>query len=122
MIDLLSIEILKPRWTALIAKLSETFGEELDLQGIIFLIGVQELGKGKKDFSKDEKQDLMHIATCKLLSMHGFYELEKIDSEGWPHYKMISKPPKMQLKEQDMLLKQCIIEYFKLRGILDSQS
>ena len=119
--ELLPVETIKPLWMALTAKLSETFGEAPDLQSIIFLIGVQEFGKGRKDFSKDEKQDLMHIATCKLLSQHGYYELEKTDDDGWPHYRRISQLPKMPLKDQDLLLKQCIIEYFKSKGIFEFQ-
>lgn len=115
--EIINIDALKLEWNRLLGKLTESFGEDLDLQGVLFLIGVQEFGKGKKTFSKDEKQDLMHIATCKLLSMHGYYELEKIDEEGWPHYKLLKKLPPMTLKDQDILLRQCIIEYFKNSGV-----
>ena len=115
--ETINIEELKQTWSRLLARLSDTFGEEPDLQGIIFLIGVQELGKGKRNFSKDEKQDLMHIATCRLLSIHGFYELENTDSDGWQHWKLVRKLPPMSLKEQDILLKQSVIEYFKRNGV-----
>jgi hypothetical protein len=83
-----------------------------DLNAILFLIGVQELGKGKKNFSKQEKQDLMHIATCKVLSLSGFYELEGLDQEGWPHWKKVKPLPKFDLLEQENFLKAHIIEYF----------
>jgi hypothetical protein len=86
---------------------------EPDLQGIIFLIGVQELGQGNRKFTKDEKQDLMHIATCKLLSSYGYYKLEGADDEGWPHWKLVEKLPVLSLKEQDMLLKKAVVNYFK---------
>ena len=39
-----------------------------DLNSILFLIGIQELGRVQTRFSKEEKQDLMHIAVCRLLS------------------------------------------------------
>jgi len=115
--DLKNIEELKAKWSRLSVHLTEMFGEDLDLQGIIFLIGVQELGKGKKHYSKDEKEDLMHIATCRLLSSYGYYELEGLDHEGWPHYKLVKKFPPLTLKEQDILLKQSVIDYFINNGV-----
>ncbi len=111
------VEQLRKRWQDLLRQLSNNLGEEPDLQGIIFLIGVQELGKGYRKFSKEEKQDLMHIATCKLLSFAGYYQAEKTDDEGWPHFKKIKELPRMSLKEQDILLKQMAIQYFEERGI-----
>jgi len=111
-----NIALLKSKWHELLRQLGDTFGEEPDLQGIIFLIGVQELGKGARKFSKDEKQDLMHIATCKLLSFDGYYELEKRDEQGWPHWKKIKQVPQLSLKEQDIALKENIIKYFENLG------
>ncbi|MEO5570890.1 MAG: hypothetical protein ABIT08_15920 [Bacteroidia bacterium] len=115
--DIKNIEELKSEWNRLTEQLSDLFGQDLDLQGIIFLIGVQELGRGKKKYSKDEKEDLMHIATCRLLSTYGYYELEGLDGEGWPHYKLQKKFPPLTLKEQDIMLKQCVIDYFKNSGV-----
>jgi hypothetical protein len=117
--DLKNIEELKSQWSRLTEQLSDSFGEDLDLQGIIFLIGVQELGKGKKKYSKDEKEDLMHIATCRLLSNYGYYELDGADEEGWPHYTLVKKLPALSLKEQDILLKQSVIDYFKNCGVFE---
>ena len=64
-------------------------------------------------YSKDEKQDLMHIAVCRLMSQFGYYELEGLDQDGWPHWKLVKKLPPLTLKEQDLLLKQAVIEYLK---------
>lgn len=110
-------EILKADWNKLVEKLNTQFDSELDLQGIIFLIGVQELGRGAQKFSKDEKQDLMHIATCRLLSLYGFYELRGLDQQGWPVWELAKKMPPLTLKEQDILLKNCVIQYFRDEGI-----
>jgi hypothetical protein len=110
------VALLKKRWHKLLRQLSSLLGEEPDLQGIIFLIGVQELGKGYKKFEKHEKQDLMHIATCKLLSYDGYYGLESIDEDGWPHYKLIKELPRFSLKEQDLILKNAITKYFEASG------
>lgn len=111
--DIIEIQNLKEEWEKLINRLNKQFDAELDLQGILFLIGVQELGEGRKKFSKDQKQDLMHIATCRVLSIYDFYELEGLDEEGWPHWKLKKKFPPLSLKEQDILLKQSVIEYFR---------
>ena len=83
-------EQLKQRWENVVNILSEKFsgGEDLDLEGIIYLIGVQELGKIHATFKKDEKVNLMHIAICRLLEPYGYYEFEFFDEEGWPHYKV----------------------------------
>jgi hypothetical protein len=117
--DVKNIEELKSQWSRLTEQLSNSFGEDLDLQGIIFLIGVQELGSGKKKYSKDEKEDLMHIATCRLLSNYGYYELDGVDEDGWPHYNLVKKLPPLTLKEQDILLKQSVIDYFKNSGVFE---
>lgn len=84
-----------------------------DLNGVLFLIGVQELGRGKKVFSKEEKQDLMHIGICKVLSYSGYYSLEGLDQDGWPHWKLIKKLPHFDMLEQEKLLKMHVLEYFE---------
>lgn len=100
-------------WQSLLDKLEELIGRRpKDLNAVLFLIGVQELGKGSIPFSKEEKQDLMHIAICKVLSYSGFYELEGLDEQGWPHWKLVNKPPNFGLIEQEKLLKIHVLEYF----------
>jgi len=103
---------LKSKWEALTHSLADQFGEAPDLQALIFLIGVQELGKGPAKFSKDEKQDLMHIATCRLLSQYDYYELTGTDEDGWPHWELVKPLPSLSLKEQDILLKSAVLKYF----------
>jgi len=101
-------------WQELLNELEKNFGKRpKDLNAVLFIIGVQELGKGAKNFSKEEKQDLMHIAICKVLSLAGYYELEGIDDSGWPHWKLIKKLPHFDLLEQEKLLKMLVIEYFE---------
>jgi len=111
--DLKSLEELKGDWGNLLDEVERQFKMEPDLQAVLFLIGVQELGKGFRTFNKQEKQDLMHIATCRLLSDYGYYELLGIDDDGWPHWMNIKNLPKLSLKNQDILLKQSAINYFK---------
>ena len=59
---------LQQRWWSLEAKLVERFGKKPDLETVLFLIGVQEFGDIKEKFTKEQKQDLMHVAVCSLLS------------------------------------------------------
>ena len=101
-------------WQELLNELEKNFGKKpKDLNSVLFIIGVQELGKGARNFSKEEKQDLMHIAICKVLSLAGYYELEGIDDSGWPHWKLVKKLPHFDLLEQEKLLKMLVIEYFE---------
>jgi hypothetical protein len=101
-------------WASLIKNIEATIGKKpKDLNAVIFLIGVQELGKGSRNFSKEEKQDLMHIGICKVLSLSGYYELEGLDEDGWPHWRMLKKLPHFDLLEQERLLKMHVIEYFE---------
>jgi len=102
------------KWKALQIKISEEFDSDTpDLKVILFLIGVQELGKGGVKFSKRQKEELMHIATCRLLSEMGFYELEGLDQDGWPHWKLVKQLPPYTTLEQEMLMKSLIVGYFE---------
>ena len=105
---------LERQWVKLMSVLDEKINKRpKDLNAVLFLIGVQELGRGVNSFSKEEKQDLMHIAICKVLSYAGFYDLEGIDEDGWPHWKLKRELPHFDLLEQEKLLKMHIIEYFE---------
>ena len=84
-----------------------------DLNGILFLIGIQELGRWNEKFTKEEKQDLMHVAVCELLSKDGYFEFEGRDADGWPHYKELRPIGIDGVKNQERLLKIKAIEYFK---------
>ncbi len=105
---------LEKHWYALLREIERMLGQvPKDMNGVLFLIGVQELGKGHQLFTKEEKQDLMHIAICKVLSYSGYYTLEGLDSEGWPHWKLIKQLPRFDLLEQEKLLKMHVLEYFE---------
>ena len=109
-----SMESFEDRWKNVETTLEERFGKIPDMEGILFLIGVNELGRmpERRKFTKEQKQDLMHIAVCKLLSLEGYYEYVGIDEEGWPHYQELEAVPVAGLEGQEMLLKECIIKYF----------
>jgi len=83
-----------------------------DLNAVLFLVGIQELGRWKTDFSKEEKQDLMHIAVCRLFSYEGYYEFKGRDEDGWPHYEKARTLPVIDLGGQEQVLKRLLIRYF----------
>ena len=111
---------LKDRWEELIKKLSARFsdGDPMDVDGIIYLIGIQELGQYHRTYKKEEKVNLMHIAICKLLEPYGYYEFEFFDEEGWPHYIIKESLPPLKAGEQSVLMKEAIVNYFVERAFI----
>ena len=107
---------LQSRWWGLEAKLLERFGKKPDMEAILFLIGIQEFGDIRDKFTKEQKQDLMHVAVCSLFAQSGYYELEKVDEEGWPHFKQVKSLPVMSLIEQENFLKDHVLLYFERAG------
>ncbi len=107
-------EQLKERWSLVVEKLSGQFaeGDTLDLDAIIYLIGIQELGQLDRKFKKDHKLDLMHIAICRLLEPYGYYEFDYFDDDGWPHYTVKETLPNLKAGEQSVLMKEAIVNYF----------
>lgn len=112
-------KVLSPneKWLKIEEFFSEKFtdGEKPDLDTILFLIGVQELGKGKKRFKKDEKLNLLHIAVCRVLEPFGYYRFDGLDKDGWPHFELLEPLPDLKSNEQTLLMKQAVIQYFEER-------
>lgn len=93
-------------------QLESKFGEGMDMQAILFLVGVNELGIGYKEFSKAEKTDLLHVAICTLLEPYGYYEFEGRDEEQWPHFRLVKEIPNINDREQQHLMKEALTAYF----------
>ncbi len=100
------------RFQKLKTHLELTFGEGMDVQAMLFLIGVNELGIGHKTFSKQEKTELLHIAICTLLEPYGYYEFEQRDDDNWPHFNLIKELPSLNHSEQQHLIKEAMLDYF----------
>ncbi len=107
-----SEEDLQVRWLKLRIKLKERFNIKPDMNGVLLLIGVQELGQGPQEFSKEQKQDLMHIAVCTILSASGYYILDGKDEEGWPHFTQLKALPELDTFAQEDFLKDHVLLYF----------
>tara|TARA_B110000014_G_scaffold254812_1_gene235858 strand:- start:414 stop:737 length:324 start_codon:yes stop_codon:yes gene_type:complete len=105
------MDSLEKKWEDLTDKLEDQFGEEMTLKGILYLIGVQELNFGIKQFEREEKIDVLHVAICKILCSFGYYKFESIDNDGWPHYTELKALKSLSEKEQENLIKKAILEY-----------
>jgi hypothetical protein len=103
---------LQARWWKLEEKLIERFGKKPDMESILFLIGIQEVGGVGHSFTKEQKQDLMHVAVCSILIHGGYYELEGWDEDGWPHFKQIKELPPMEFMQQENFMKDHVLFYF----------
>src|SRR5690606_31085983 len=98
--------LINRKWAELQTDTARRFEmEKPDIKVMLFLIGVQELGKGPMKFNKRQKEELMHIATSRLSSVKSFYELVELDTDGWPHWRLARPIPHYTLLEQEMIIK-----------------
>ncbi|MDW3645661.1 MAG: hypothetical protein R8P61_01195 [Bacteroidia bacterium] len=99
------------RWALFEEQVQEHFGKQMNLESILFFIGVRELGERPRPFTKEEKVDLMHIAICRLLSQSGYYKLSHLDQDGWPHWDLLKPLPHQDIFSQEYLLREHILVY-----------
>ena len=100
-------------WNETVNKVSAQFGEKLDYKAILFLIGVQELGKDFQTFKKDQKVELMHVGICTVLMPYGYYNFIGRDTDGWPHFERTDTLPSLKPEEQELLIRKAIVKYFE---------
>jgi hypothetical protein len=103
---------MKQDWLAVERFMLERFDKDADVKAVLFVIGMREYGHKKQKFTKEEKQDLMNLAACKVMSLEGYFEVSHLDAEGWPVWKQAKAMPPMSPSEQEDFLKQRIIHYF----------
>lgn len=111
---------LKERWEKLVAVLSDRFsdGEALDVEGILYLVGLQELGQVHRKMKKDDNVNLIHIGICAVLEPFGYYRFDFIDDEGWPHFELLEELPPLKPGEQSVLMKEALVSYFLKRALI----
>lgn len=108
-----ALPTLDTNWENLLDTLERLVGKRpADLNGVLFLIGLQELGKGPKRFSKEQKQDLLHVAVCTVLIPSGYYMSTGIDKDNWPQFDLIKPLPSGDILAQEDLLKSHVLSYF----------
>lgn len=107
------MEDLRTEWQKVVSYCSHQVEKSPDLNGVLFLVGIREKGFGPKTFTKEQKQDLMNLALCRVLSQSGYFEETGRDEEGWPHFEQRKPFPKMGVVGQEKFIKEHIIMYFK---------
>lgn len=112
---------LEERWQAVVDQVAANFQQEPDLKAVLFLIGIRETGSGKKEYTKEQKEDFMNLGVCKILSLSGYFEQKGTDQEGWPEWKQHKAFPKLELKEQEDFLKAHVVMYFEQEGLLSKE-
>ncbi|MFA8433921.1 MAG: hypothetical protein ACEPOZ_05335 [Marinifilaceae bacterium] len=106
-------------WNKLLYKVSVEFDVDADLNGMLLLIGIQERGKGfEKSYTKQEKTDLIDLATCKLFMRWNYYTQTGVDEDNWPVFERNKLLPSFSKDKAQQLLKSSIVEYFKENGYL----
>ena len=113
-------ELLKRRWEELIQRLSDTFSdaEAVEMEGVLYLIGLQELGKIHQQFKKDDNVNIIHIGICTVLESFGYYRFDFYDNDGWPHFVLVEELPVLKPGEQAILMKEAIVDYFLEKGLI----
>ena len=103
---------LESKWRKTIQKISKNFDEQLDIQAILFLIGLQELNIDIEKLTKDQKIEVIHVGLCTILSPYGYYTKMGFDNDGWPHFENGKKLPNVEQNQQEQIIKEAIIDYF----------
>lgn len=101
------------KWKTIHTNLEQQFGKRLDMNAVLLIIGIRELGSLKDMFTKEEKVRLMHIAVCRLFSKSGYYELAGVNTKGWPEWKKVKDLPFVDVFEQETLIRHHIVDYFE---------
>ena len=111
---------LKERWDRLISILNERFsdGETIDVEGVLYLVGLQELGQIHQKMKKDDNINLIHIGICTVLEPYGYYRFDFYDEEGWPHFELLEALPNLKPGEQSVLIKEALVGYFLKRELI----
>jgi hypothetical protein len=113
-------QLLKTRWNAVLDFLTEKFSETetIDIEGVLYLVGLQELGKIHQRFKKDDNVNIMHIGICTVLEPFGYYAFDFYDEDGWPHFKLVEELPVLKPGEQSVLMKEAIVDYFLEKEVI----
>jgi hypothetical protein len=100
-------------WNDLCKQLSEQFGIDVDLNGVLFLVGIRERGLTFQPFTKEEKLNLIHLGSCTLYQEMGLIETDGVDDEGWPVFHQKALAPIIPEERKIKTLQDCAIRYFQ---------
>lgn len=99
-------------WKDLCEHLGGMFGIDVDLNGVLFLVGIRERGLMFRKFTKEEKINLINLGSCTLYKEMGLVELSGEDTEGWPIFHQKALAPVIAEELKLKTLQDCAIRYF----------
>lgn len=106
-------EALERRWQALISDVSERFGRTPDVDAMLFLIGVQSVGRGyEPDLPKERKQSLIMEGSYLAFETLGVYSRVGMERNGFWIWEKSFDLPKLSVENQEKLLRIGILNYF----------
>ncbi len=100
-------------WNDLCNWLNDQFGIEVDLNGVLFLVGMRERGLLFQTFTKEEKLNLINLGSCTLFQEMGLVTISGTDNDGWPVFHQNTLAPKITEELKIKTLQDCAIRYFK---------
>ena len=104
----------REQWDEFLLKTGKYFNVLPNDEFLLFMIGIQESGKGFDSFSKQEKTDLISLGICKVLELGGYMQQSGHDSEGWPLFISIKPHQPMPPMQYQKLMRQGIMDYFQI--------
>lgn len=100
-------------WNELCLHLGRQFDIDVDLNGVLFLVGIRERGLAFQPFSKEEKMNLINLGSCTLYQEMGLVEKTGTDEEGWPLFRQKTLAPVITEERKNKVLQDCAVRYFK---------
>ena len=100
-------------WKELCDHLGKQFNIDIDLNGVLFLVGIRERGLSFQRFSKDEKMSLIHLGSCTLYQEMGLIEKTGTDKDGWPIFAQKALAPTIAEERKHKVLQDCAVRYFQ---------
>ncbi|MEI7828745.1 MAG: hypothetical protein WCI31_03190 [Prolixibacteraceae bacterium] len=100
-------------WIELCNHLGKQFDIDIDLNGVLFLVGIRERGLTFQPFSKEEKLSLINLGSCTLYQEMGLTEKTGIDGDGWPIFTQKALAPVIPEERKHKVLQDCALKYFK---------
>jgi len=99
-------------WNELCDRLGDMFGMDVDLNGVLYLIGVRERGWILRKFTKYEKWSLINLGSCILYKEIGMVEDLGNDRDGWPMFREKTVLTNWTEERKQKTLQDCALRYF----------
>jgi len=111
---------LKARWDVLIVRLADRFQRTPDIEALLFLIGIQSVGRGyEPELPKERKQSLIMEGSYLAFETLGVYSRVGMERNGFWIWEKNFDLPKMSVEDQEKLLQIGILNYFDEESLGD---